>query len=151
MQINLVPLFAFLVLVFMGLYFFFHPSYEKSLEAKYYYEVGQYEKALALAKEAFAKDKYNRMSATIMAQSLIALKYVKYNEDAKNYLQKIMQIVEENEFISDANKAKIRLMCEVMINSYKKLSPSVITDKDLVQKAKENYEKFEQLLEKVHR
>lgn len=150
MQINLVPIFALLMIIFMGLYFFFHPSYEKSIEAKYYYEIGDYKEALVLAKESFNIDKYNRMSSTIMAQSLIALKYVDYIEDAKKYLEQINTIA-IHEYISDADKAKIRLMCEIMLGSYKKLAPSVITDKDLVRDAAKFHKKFESLLEKVHR
>ena len=53
MQINLTPIFALLMIIFMGLYFFLHPSYQKSLQAKYYYEIGDYKEALELAKESF--------------------------------------------------------------------------------------------------
>jgi len=88
------------------------------------------------------------MASTIMAQSKTSLKYVKYNNTAKSYMKKINSIANKN-VISDADKAKIKIMCEIMIDSYIKLAPSVITDKDLVQETKNYYENFEKLLEKV--
>jgi tetratricopeptide (TPR) repeat protein len=136
--------------MFMGAYLYLNPSYEKSLEAKYYYETGNYKEALVLANEAFSLDVYNRMASTILAQSKIALKYVAYINDAKKYIKQIDNIATHST-ISDADRAKIRLMCEVMIGSYKKLAPSVVTDNELVNSASNYYLKFEKLLEKVNR
>lgn len=146
----LIPLIAVFILLLMGIYFLVNPSYEKSIRAKYYFETSDYKSALVLSKEAFAIDQYNRMAATVMAQSITSLKYVKYINMAKSYMQEIDEIA-SHEYISDADKAKIRLMCEIMISSYIKLAPSVITDKKLVKDANEYYQKFEQLLEKVTR
>ena len=134
----------------MVVYFLINPSYEKSLEAKYYYETGNYEKAYELANEAFSMDVYNRMASTIMAQSKTSLKYVKYVQQAKKYMQQINDIAAKQS-ISDADRAKIKLMSEVMVDSYVKLAPSVITDKALVQEAAQYHKSFEKLLEKVNR
>lgn len=138
---------AFLLLI-MGGYFLANPSYEKSLKAKYYYEMGEYPKAYALAKEAFSMDLYNRMAATIMAQTQTSLKYVAYIDDAKRYMETISAMANQ-ESISDADKAKIRTMCEIMISAYVKLAPSVVTDKQLIEDAAKYHESFEKLLEKV--
>jgi len=145
-----IGLFSFLMLFIMAGYFLINPSYEKSIEAKYYFETGDYKEAYSLAQEAFSMDVYNRMAATIMAQSKTSLRYVKYNEQAKKYMEQIDEIA-FHENISQADKAKIRLICEIMIGSYTKLAPSIITDKDLVQKTADYYHKFEKLLEKVNR
>ncbi len=144
-----IPIFAMLMLTIMSIYFYTHPSYQKSLQAKYYYEIGNYNEAYALAKEAFGLDLYNRMAATVMAGSTTSLKYVKYINEGKKYIQDIGEIA-MHESISDADKAKIRLICEIMLSSYVKLAPSVVTDADLVSEAARYYAKFEKLLEKVN-
>lgn len=142
------PLVSFVLLAIMGVYFLVNPSYEKSIEAKYYYEMGEYKEAYSLAQDAFAQDIYNRMASTIMAQSKTALLYVKYIKQAKEYLAQISQIA-QSESISDADRAKIKLMSEIVVGSYEKLAPSVITDRALVIEAKKYHDDFEGLLEKV--
>lgn len=149
MQIRLFLLISLGLILFMGLYFLFNPSYQKSIQAKYYYETGEYKRALALANEAFSMDVYNRMSTTIKAQSITALKYLSYIEDSKRYMREINQIA-THDVITDADKAKIRIICQIMVSSYVKLAPSVITDKELVKKSSDYYTKFEKLLEKVN-
>jgi tetratricopeptide (TPR) repeat protein len=144
----LFPLIALGLIVVMAIYFLLNPSYEKSLEAKYYYETGQYQKAYELANEAFSMDLYNRMASTIMAQSKTSMKYQKYVNDAKKYLREINEIVAKDN-ISAADRAKIKMMSEIMVDAYVKLAPSVITDKALVQEAARYYKNFEQILEKV--
>ena len=145
----LIPSLATGLLFSMGLYFLVNPSYEKSLKAKYYYETGEYKQAYSLAKEAFSLDVYNRMASTIMAQSNTSLKYVDYIEMAKKYMIQIDEIALHAD-ISDPDKAKIRLICEIMISSYIKLAPSVITDVELVKQSSTYYNNFEKLLEKVN-
>lgn len=145
-----IVLLSFSTILFMGLYFFFNPSYQKSLQAKYYFEMSEYDEAYSNAKEAFGLDSYNRMAATIMAQSLISLKYVKYIDEAKKYMKEINEIVDK-ENIEESDKAKIRLICEIMKSSYIKLAPSVVTDQELVENAAYYHAGFEQLLEKVNR
>jgi len=143
-----IPLFSIGIFIIMGVYFLINPSYEKSLEAKYFYETGEYKEAYFLAKEAFGMDVYNRMASTIMAQSKTSLKYVNYIDTAKDYMQKI-NLIANKKFISDADKARIKTMGNIMIDLYIKLAPSVVTDKNLVIKAKEYYDGFEKLLEKL--
>ena len=140
---------AAILLLIMGIYFLANPSYEKSLTAKYYYEIGEYKEAYELAKEAFSMDKYNRMASTIMAQSQTSLKYVDYIKMGEKYMKDIDEIA-MHENISSPDKAKIRLICGIMISSYVKLAPSVVTDKELVDKAKGYYKSFGELLEKVN-
>ena len=144
------PITAFVLVIIMVIYFLSHPSYEKSLEAKYYYETGQYNKAYKSANEAFSMDLYNRMAATVMAQSKTALKYVKYIDEAKKYMLDINEIANKTT-ITDADRAKIKMMSEIVVDSYTKLAPSVMTDKSLVNEAKKYHDNFEKLLEKVSR
>jgi len=146
----LFPSLATLLVLIMGVYFLSNPSYEKSIRAKYYYETGDYKEALSLAKEAFTLDVYNRMASTVMAQSITSLKYSAYIDDAKKYMKQINEIAAK-ESISDPDRAKIRLICEIMLSSYIKLAPSVVTDADLVKDAANYNLGFEKLLEKVDR
>ena len=143
-----IPLIAAGILLLMGGYFLANPSYEKSIQAKYYFEMGEYDRALKLSREAFSMDVYNRMASTITAQSITSLKYVSYVQSGAKYMKSIDEIA-THESISDADKAKIRLMCNIMIDAYVKLAPSVITDQELVQKAAKYHDGFEKLLEKV--
>ena len=144
------PAIAVFLLLIMGVYFLVNPSYQKSIQAKYYYEMGDYNEAYTLANEAFSLDVYNRMASTVMAQSKTSLRYVKYIDMAEEYMSKINEIA-KHESITDADKAKIRVMSAIVIDSYVKLAPSVITDTDLVKEAATYHKNFEQLLEKVNR
>ena len=144
------PVVAISLLLIMGGYFLVNPSYQKSIQAKYYFEIGEYNEAYTLANEAFSLDVYNRMASTVMAQSKTSLRYVKYIDMAKGYMVKINEIA-KHESITDADKAKIRIMSEIVIDSYVKLAPSVITDTELVKEAASYNKNFEQLLEKVNR
>ncbi|MEA3228209.1 MAG: hypothetical protein U9P38_03960 [Campylobacterota bacterium] len=150
MNTKLISLSALILLSLMIISVVLNPSYQKSIQAKYYFETGEYEEALVLAKEAFAIDVYNRMSSTIMSQSLIALKYKSYIDDGKKYTLEIEKIANK-EVILENDRAKIRIICEIMVSSYLKLAPSVVTDKELVKTAGEYYIKFEKLLAKVTR
>ena len=144
-----IPIVALSLILIMGIYFLVNPSYEKSIRSKYYFEMGEYEEALVLAREAFSLNVYNRMASTVMAQSITSLKYVKYIQMGKTYVKEIDSIA-THEFISKADKAKMRLICEIMIDSYIKLAPSVITNESLAHESAILYKKFEQLLEKVN-
>ncbi|WP_304544384.1 hypothetical protein [Sulfurimonas microaerophilic] len=147
---NLFIFIAVFIVSFMILFFVTNPSYEKSLEAKYYYEMGDYNTAYALANEAFSEDIYNRMASTIMAQSKTSMKYEKYIKEARKYLREINEMVAQDS-IDDAQRARIKLMSEIMVESYVKLAPSVITNKELVSEAAKYHEQFEKILEKVDR
>ncbi len=138
---------AFLLLS-MVLYFLLNPSYERSLEAKVYFTLGKYDKAQALATEAFELNQYNRMAATIMTQSQVAMKFVNYNKQAQEYMKRISVLVDADS-VNEAARAKIRTMCIIMMDEYMKISPSVVIDASLVEEAKHYYEKFAALYEKV--
>lgn len=144
----LFPSIALALVLFMAGYFLLNPSYEKSIEAKYYYEIGEYEEAYSLANEAFSMDVYNRMASTIMAQSKTSLKYVAYIKQSKEYLLQINEIA-KHDSVSNAERARMKLMSEIVLGSYVKLAPSIITDSALVKEAKKYHDDFELLLEKV--
>ena len=135
-------------------YFAFNPSYERSLQAKFYYALGDYPTAYKFAKESFDLDPYNRMAATVMTQSQTALKFVDYIDQAKEYSEKIA-LIAASESITEADKAKMKLMSEVMIDSFVKISPierdgrSEVLDKELVDEARYYHDQFVELHEKL--
>jgi hypothetical protein len=90
------------------------------------------------------------MASTIMAQSKTSMKYVEYINQAKDYMAQINTIASQDN-ITDGQRAKIKMMSEIVVDSYIKLAPSVITDHDLVKEAAEYHRNFEKLLEKVNR
>jgi len=134
----------FLIFGIMAIGMVFNPSYQKSLEARFYYTMGDYQKAYRFAKEAFDIDRYNRMASTVMTQSQTALKFVRYNTDAKRYTKQIKQMVEDGN-LSRENRAKIRMISKVMIDSYNNIAPTVVTDKALIDESKKYYEGFKNL------
>jgi len=133
----------------MIVFFITNPSYEKSLEAKYFYEVGDFKQAYNLAKEAFELDPYNKMATTIMTQSQFSLRYVRYNEEAKKYIHQIELLVNKEQ-ITPEDKAKIRTITQIMIDSYTKLAPSVVVDPALIEEAKKYYQQFQRVHEKAY-
>ncbi len=139
----------FIIVSFIGLYFVgFSQSYKLSLEARVKYVMGDYKGARILAKEAFELDPYNKMAFSILAQSKISAKFLDYIEDAKRYLSKIEELSSRGDF-SKADKIKIKFYCEIMIEKYKKLSPTVMTDKELYKASTKEYEKFVKIYEEL--
>ncbi len=135
-------------LIFTVAYFFLNPSYERSLEAKFYYTMGDYKQAQELATEAFEMDVYNRMASTIMTQSQTAMKFVNYINESKKYMSQIAEIASANG-VSDAQRAKVKIICEIMIESHVKVTATVLTDKALVEEAQSYKEKFEKLHDEI--
>jgi len=124
------------------------PSYTKSLEAKYFYYIKDYEKAQKLATDSFNLDKYNRMASTIMTQSQVAIQFTNYVKDAKKYMDSINEL-SKKESITKAEKARIKMMCEVMIDSYVKIPSTVVIDSSLKDEASYYYEQFKKLYEEI--
>jgi len=141
-------LLTLILLLGMGAYFAFNPSYQLSLESKLYYSMSDYDKAYDLSSEAYEMEPYNRMARSVMVQSQYALRYVRYNEESKEYLEKIRSYADQ-EKISKAEQMRIKMMCSIMIDKHDKMQPTILIDKGLVKEARENYEKFKKLNENL--
>lgn len=138
---------VFILVLFLGggfFFFSFNSSYKDSFQARVYYFLGNYEEAYTYAKSAYAQDEYNKMAFTVLTQSKIAKSYEKYILEGNKYLKKIDEISAKNIF-ADADKIRIKMMCEVMIDSYSSLVPTKLTDKQLRKNAQMVYEKFKKL------
>jgi len=140
----------FLGIIFAGtfLYFYFNPSYRLSLEAKYFYEIGEYEKAYKLAHKAYLLNPYNKMAFTIETQSKIAKEWQRFIDDFDNYFTDIEKIANKP-YISEKDKLRIKIMLEILLDEYKMLKPSLLLPKDLKEAAKIRYEKARELYEKL--
>jgi len=137
----------FMILV-LGAYFFFNPSYQKSFEAKFFYTIENYDKAYILSKEAYELEPYNRMANSIMVQSKYALRYVDYNKEAEEYL-KIIRSYAEQKKITLAEQMRIKMMCDIMIEKHEKMQPTILIDEALVKESQKHYEQFLKLHESI--
>ena len=141
---SLLVITSILVIVFFTL----NDSYKYSFEARMKYMMGDYKEAIDLAQKAFELDPYNKMSFSILAQSKISIKFLNYIEDGKKYLKKI-ESISKKETISIEDKIKIKMICEVMIGRYKKLAPTVLTPKTLIEESKNLYQQFKKIYESL--
>ena len=110
--------------------------------------LGDYKKALVLAKASQKEDPYNRMASTVLAQSKLALEYVNYLEDAKKYLKEI-QTLSQKAYVEKGDKIRMKFMAEIMIERYPKLTATVVIDPALKEQVKARYEEFRAIHEKI--
>jgi tetratricopeptide (TPR) repeat protein len=130
------------------LYFTLNRSYRLSLEARYYYDQGEFAKAYKKAKEAYLLDPYNRMAFTIYTQSEIAKEWEEFLNDSKEYFKKIQNIA-NSQNITEKERQKVKIMLEILMDEYKNLKPSLLISDEIKKKAKEEYEKAKGIYEKV--
>ncbi len=149
-MLSKVYLIIFVVILFVGSAFYFssNSSYKNSFQARVYYFLGNYDNALAYAKVAYELDSYNKMAFTVLTQSKIAKSYENYIKEGNDYLKKIDEI-SEKKIYTEADKIRIKIMCEVMIESFGELSPTALTDKKLQENSLKVYTKFKQLHEEL--
>jgi tetratricopeptide (TPR) repeat protein len=135
------------VLIFLTsavVFFSINQSYQLSLEARFYYFLGEYPKALDLSKDALKIDKYNKMAFTIEAQSRISLEFIAYIMEANNYLMMIDDLSKEQS--SREIQLKVKMISEIMIEKYFKLKMNYfLIDEELKNKATKSYLKFLEL------
>jgi tetratricopeptide (TPR) repeat protein len=128
--------------------FVFTDSYKLSIKARMKYMTGEYKEARALARKAFELDPYNKMAFSIVAQSKIAVKMQDYILDADKYIKRVEELSLKGDF-SNSDHIKIKYYCEIMIEKYKKLNPTVMTDKDLYEACTLKYKKFQQIYDEL--
>lgn len=132
----------FVVMAAMAVYLVLSSSYQRSLQSKVYYHLGEYAKAYKIAKEAHDENRYNRMAATVMTQSRLALEYEDYIHEGKDFLEKIKEL-SHHQTLQRADKIRIKFMAEVMIERYPKLTPTVVIDSVLKTQAKKLFLEFQ--------
>ncbi|EAU01240.1 MULTISPECIES: hypothetical protein [Campylobacter] len=144
MRAKLAAVFLSIFIIIAGwLFFETNGSYQLSFKAKFYYEIGNFDEAFKLSQRALELDHYNKMASTLVNQSKIALKFTAYINEGKKYLRNIKQM-SQNE-VSNADRERIKLMCDIMIEGYSQLQDSPLLDSDLKNEAKNMRENFVKL------
>ena len=134
---------AIFIIALFGLFFYSDNSYKLALEAKFYYESKEYEKALNLSQKALDLDAYNKMAATTLNQSKAAMKFNSYIKNGKEYLDRIKKMSKNG--VSKADNERIKIMCDVMIEDFESLRNSALLDDELKSEALKMKEAFAKL------
>ena len=134
---------AIFIIALFGLFFYSDNSYKLALEAKFYYESKEYEKALNLSQKALDLDAYNKMATTTLNQSKAAMKFSSYIKNGKEYLERIKKMRQNG--VSKADNERIKMMCDVMIEDFESLRNSALLDDELKSEALKMKEAFAKL------
>ena len=134
---------AIFIIALFGLFFYSDNSYKLALEAKFYYESKEYEKALNLSQKALDLDAYNKMAVTTLNQSKAAMKFSSYIKNGKEYLDRIKKMSQNG--VSKADNERIKMMCDVMIEDFESLRNSALLDDELKSEALKMKEAFAKL------
>ena len=134
---------AIFIIALFGLFFYSDNSYKLALEAKFYYDSKEYEKAINLSQKALDLDAYNKMAATTLNQSKAAMKFNSYIKNGKEYLERIKKMSQNG--VSKADNERIKMMCDVMIEDFESLKNSALLDDELKSEALQMKEAFAKL------
>ena len=134
---------AIFIIALFGLFFYSDNSCKLALEAKFYYESKEYEKAINLSQKALDLDTYNKMAATTLNQSKAAMKFNSYRKNGKEYLERIKKMSQNG--VSKADNERIKMMCDVMIEDFESLRNSALLDEKLKSEALKMKEAFAKL------
>ena len=138
---------AIFIIASFGLFFYSDNSYKLALEAKFYYQSKEYEKAINLSQKALDLDAYNKMAATTLNQSKAAMKFSSYIKNGKEYLDRIKKMSQNG--VSKADNERIKMMCDVMIEDFESLKNSALLDEELKSEALKMKEAFAKLKNKL--
>jgi len=141
---------ALFFVIAMFLYFILNTSYHNSIQAKYYYVLGDYENAYSYADLAYKQESYNLMAYTVRQQSVRALELVKYIKQAKIYYEKI-NFLSIKPALSIADRSRMRIYARIVVEGYDDLTWTILTDKNLVKEAKRLRDEFDILLQELSR
>ncbi len=134
---------AIFIIALFGFFFYSDNSYKLALEAKFYYESKEYEKAINLSQKALDLDAYNKMATTTLNQSKAAMKFSSYIKNGKEYLERIKKMSQNG--VNKADNERIKMMCDVMIEDFESLRNSALLDEELKSEALKMKEAFAKL------
>ncbi|MCR4942639.1 MAG: hypothetical protein K5978_07615 [Campylobacter sp.] len=136
------------VFIIMFCWFFLetNSSYQLAFKARFYQSVGNYEEALKTSQEALQIDPYNKMAMAVQAKSKKAAPLNKYIKTGEEYLETIRKMSESE--VDKADNARIKLMCEIMIQDYDTIA-NIKVDDELEENAKKTRDNFEKLFNEL--
>ncbi|CAD7287213.1 hypothetical protein [Campylobacter suis] len=137
---NLALILGISIVLLFSFFFATNGSYQLSFKARFYESIGNYEQALQLSKEALSIDAYNKMATATHANATNSLKFVTYISQGNEYLSKIRAMSDKG--VSKADRERIKIMCEIMIDDFVTLTSVYTRDDELRQNAKDMYENF---------
>jgi len=140
----------FLALIF-GLsvaYLQFNPSYKLSIEAKYFYTMGEYDMAYRLADQSLKLSEYNTMAFYVKTRSKLTLEVINFNKEAQEFEDRIRNILKKGS-ISRYNKLRSKMMSDIIISKYIHLSLPMVEDEEVKNLALKNVKKFKKINSQV--
>jgi len=141
----------FIIAVVLSIYFYYilNDSYMISKEAKAYYEKGEFKESYELAKRAYKLDNYNRQAFTLMVHSKESMRWVKFINESRKFLEYMQKIADKDEIKND-ELARIKMMSEITMQKYKKLNQkNRLIDDSLKIKATKFYKEIKEVYEKL--
>jgi len=129
-------------------YLQYNPSYKLSVEAKYYYTIGKYQKAYNLADESLKLREYNTMAFHIRNRSSLTLEVIDFNKESKDFQDKVIAILKKDAILR-TDKLRTKMMSDVIISKYQNLSLSMVDDNEIKDLALQNFKKFQKINQKV--
>lgn len=135
-------IFIFVVL-FSAFFFYTDGSYQLSFKSKFYYSISNYKESYELASKAAKLDWKNKMAASLLVKSEIALKYEDYIQQGMDYIQSIGKMSQAG--ISNEDKGRINLMCDIMIEQFDAIVGKAHAPEDLLLKATQIRDNFKRV------
>jgi tetratricopeptide (TPR) repeat protein len=130
-------------------YIYLNPSYKLSMEARFYFSLEDYEEAYHLSDEALRLAEYNNMAFHIKNRSQLALEVVNFNKEADEFEKKVIEIIKHQGDLTKGEKVRLKMMSDIVISKYEKLSLNLVDSETLKERAKIYYERFKKLNEQA--
>ena len=139
------------VIIIFGLlvgYLQYNPSYKLSIEAKYYYTIGEYKIAYEIADKSLRLREYNTMAFHIKTRSGATIEVINFNKEAEEFLAKIKIIISKSN-IARSDKLRSKMMSDVIISKYYQLKLPLVDDDTIEQTALKFFIKFKKINQQV--
>jgi tetratricopeptide (TPR) repeat protein len=143
-------IFFLIALIIVGFFSYleYNPSYKLSIEARYYYVIGDYEFAYDLSNQALIIREYNTMAFHIKNRSGLTLKMINFNQEAEEFFNKIKTLIQQKP-LKKPNKVRIKMMSEIILSKYENLSFPLVEDDEVKDEAKKYFKEFKIIHNKI--